>query len=209
MGGYRLLRFSVFVGKNLLHQLFSRIRAISGLKISHQLKIELITKLKMENGGGSLTQHLSALTIGSSVNGYTNTNGMNKSDGLFQVMKAVEAAEATIKQQEWNPSKELEYEGTLTCQVNEIQSVIFCLVCRTLNDIRMHIMLKEERIGFVMKKTNEEWHSIWLVWQPNKPHNGIRDSNSYQMHYQNDIVLLVRIINMLTIDGAQAVIDDL
>lgn len=53
----------------------------------------------MENGGGNLTQQLSALTIGSSVNGYTNTNGMNKSDGLFQVMKAVEAAEATIKQQ--------------------------------------------------------------------------------------------------------------
>ncbi|KAL4567894.1 hypothetical protein LXL04_023490 [Taraxacum kok-saghyz] len=51
------------------------------------------------DGGGNLTQELSALTIGSSVNGYSNSNGMNKSDGLFQVMKAVEAAEATIKQQ--------------------------------------------------------------------------------------------------------------
>lgn len=55
------------------------------------------------DGGGNLAQQLSVLTIGSSVNGYgnntSNTNGMNKSDGLFQVMKAVEAAEATIKQQ--------------------------------------------------------------------------------------------------------------
>lgn len=64
-----------------------------------------ITKLKMENGvgfdgGGNLSQQLSALTIDDSVNGYSNNiNGMNKSDGLFQVMKAVEAAEATIKQQ--------------------------------------------------------------------------------------------------------------
>ncbi|XP_071702191.1 uncharacterized protein [Rutidosis leptorrhynchoides] len=53
----------------------------------------------MENG--NLVQQLSTL----SVNGYSNSedsniNGMsNKSDGLFQVMKAVEAAEATIKQQ--------------------------------------------------------------------------------------------------------------
>ncbi|KAL8200211.1 hypothetical protein R6Q57_011550 [Mikania cordata] len=62
----------------------------------------------MENGvrfneGSNLTQQLSNLSIGASVNGYSNNtsyvNGMNKSDGLFQVMKAVEAAEATIKQQ--------------------------------------------------------------------------------------------------------------
>lgn len=68
----------------------------------------------MENGvgfegGGYLTQELSSLRINSSagVNGgysssntnTSNSNGMNKSDGLFQVMKAVEAAEATIKQQ--------------------------------------------------------------------------------------------------------------
>ncbi|XP_024974153.1 uncharacterized protein LOC112512429 isoform X1 [Cynara cardunculus var. scolymus] len=55
------------------------------------------------DGGGNLSQQLSALTIDDSVNGYSNNtnniNGMNKSDGLFQVMKAVEAAEATIKQQ--------------------------------------------------------------------------------------------------------------
>lgn len=55
------------------------------------------------DGGGNLSQQLSALTIDDSVNAYTNNtnniNGMNKSDGLFQVMKAVEAAEATIKQQ--------------------------------------------------------------------------------------------------------------
>ena len=62
-----------------------------------------ISKLKMENGigGGNLSQQLSGLSIeDNSVNGYSNNiNGMNKSDGLFQVMKAVEAAEATIKQQ--------------------------------------------------------------------------------------------------------------
>ncbi|KAK1439356.1 hypothetical protein QVD17_05172 [Tagetes erecta] len=62
----------------------------------------------MENGfrfdeGSNLTRQLSNLSIGVGVNGYTNNtsnvNGMNKGDGLFQVMKAVEAAEATIKQQ--------------------------------------------------------------------------------------------------------------
>lgn len=62
----------------------------------------------MENGvGGNLARQLSTLTIGATVNGYSNNNnnnnndinGVNKNDGLFQVMKAVEAAEATIKQQ--------------------------------------------------------------------------------------------------------------
>ncbi|KAK9074926.1 hypothetical protein SSX86_003245 [Deinandra increscens subsp. villosa] len=62
----------------------------------------------MENGvrfdeGSNLTRKLSNLSIGASVNGYSdntsNVNGLNKGDGLFQVMKAVEAAEATIKQQ--------------------------------------------------------------------------------------------------------------
>ncbi|KAD0994768.1 hypothetical protein E3N88_43442 [Mikania micrantha] len=55
------------------------------------------------DGGSNLTQQLSDLSIGDSVNGYSsnanNINGVNKNDGLFQVMKAVEAAEATIKQQ--------------------------------------------------------------------------------------------------------------
>ncbi|KAI3813914.1 hypothetical protein L1987_18649 [Smallanthus sonchifolius] len=62
----------------------------------------------MENGvrfddGSNLTQQLSNLSIGAGVNGYSNNisnvNGVSKGDGLFQVMKAVEAAEATIKQQ--------------------------------------------------------------------------------------------------------------
>ncbi|XP_021969658.1 uncharacterized protein LOC110864813 [Helianthus annuus] len=62
----------------------------------------------MENGvrlddGSNLTEQLANLSVGDGVNGcrsdVDNINGMNKSDGLFQVMKAVEAAEATIKQQ--------------------------------------------------------------------------------------------------------------
>lgn len=43
----------------------------------------------MENGGGNLESKFSGLALRDSPNG----------DGLFQVMKAVEAAEATIKQQ--------------------------------------------------------------------------------------------------------------
>ncbi|KAM0067544.1 hypothetical protein Hdeb2414_s0002g00062491 [Helianthus debilis subsp. tardiflorus] len=62
----------------------------------------------MENGvrfddGSNLTEQLANLSVGDGVNGcrsdVDNINGVNKSDGLFQVMKAVEAAEATIKQQ--------------------------------------------------------------------------------------------------------------
>ncbi|KAJ0920963.1 hypothetical protein HanRHA438_Chr05g0247011 [Helianthus annuus] len=62
----------------------------------------------MENGvrfddGSNLTERLANLSVGDGVNGcrsdVDNINGVNKSDGLFQVMKAVEAAEATIKQQ--------------------------------------------------------------------------------------------------------------
>ncbi|XP_031115872.1 uncharacterized protein LOC116019713 isoform X2 [Ipomoea triloba] len=48
----------------------------------------------MENGGGSLESKLAGLHINDS--GHISGNN---SDGLFQVMKAVEAAEATIKQQ--------------------------------------------------------------------------------------------------------------
>ncbi|KAJ0797124.1 putative P-loop containing nucleoside triphosphate hydrolase [Helianthus annuus] len=62
----------------------------------------------MENGvrfddGSNLTEQLANLSVVDGVNGcrsdVDNINGVNKSDGLFQVMKAVEAAEATIKQQ--------------------------------------------------------------------------------------------------------------
>ncbi|KAF5779231.1 hypothetical protein HanRHA438_Chr12g0568271 [Helianthus annuus] len=62
----------------------------------------------MDNGNrfhdaSNFNHQLSNLSIGDTVNGYSNTsstiNGVNKGDGLFQVMKAVEAAEATIKQQ--------------------------------------------------------------------------------------------------------------
>ncbi|MFS7889425.1 hypothetical protein Hanom_Chr00s000004g01606901 [Helianthus anomalus] len=61
----------------------------------------------MENGvrfddGSNLTEQLANLSVGDGVNGcrsdMDSINGVNKSDGLFQVMKAVEAAEATIKQ---------------------------------------------------------------------------------------------------------------
>ncbi|MFS7940704.1 hypothetical protein Hanom_Chr05g00467541 [Helianthus anomalus] len=57
----------------------------------------------MDNGNrfhdaSNLNHQLSNLSIGDGVNGYSNTsstvNGVNKGDGLFQVMKAVEA---TIK----------------------------------------------------------------------------------------------------------------
>lgn len=52
----------------------------------------------MENG--NLVQQLSALSVNGYSNSNSNINGVNKkTDGLFQVMKAVEAAEATIKQQ--------------------------------------------------------------------------------------------------------------
>ena len=44
---------------------------------------------KMDNGGNNLANNLSGLAINDPVN----------KDSLFQVMKAVEAAEVTIKQQ--------------------------------------------------------------------------------------------------------------
>lgn len=60
----------------------------------------------MENGvgfdvGSKLSQQFSSLSVNNNGYGGANTiNGMMvKNDGLFQVMKAVEAAEATIKQQ--------------------------------------------------------------------------------------------------------------
>ncbi|GFP83310.1 hypothetical protein PHJA_000474400 [Phtheirospermum japonicum] len=46
----------------------------------------------MENGEGHLESKFTGLTV-------SDPNNINGSDGLFQVMKAVEAAEATIKQQ--------------------------------------------------------------------------------------------------------------
>nr|GEW85034.1 hypothetical protein CTI12_AA137160 [Tanacetum cinerariifolium]GEX76920.1 hypothetical protein CTI12_AA137160 [Tanacetum cinerariifolium] len=59
----------------------------------------------MENGvgfdvGSKLSQQLSSLSVNNGYGGTNTINGMMvKNDGLFQVMKAVEAAEATIKQQ--------------------------------------------------------------------------------------------------------------
>lgn len=59
----------------------------------------------MENGvgfdvGSKLSQQFSGLSVNNGYAGGNTINGMMvKNDGLFQVMKAVEAAEATIKQQ--------------------------------------------------------------------------------------------------------------
>lgn len=56
----------------------------------------------MENGhGGNLADKFSGLALndkGNDSNNNSNSNN-NNNDSLFQVMKAVEAAEATIKQQ--------------------------------------------------------------------------------------------------------------
>ncbi|PSR88328.1 DNA excision repair protein ERCC-6-like, partial [Actinidia chinensis var. chinensis] len=55
----------------------------------------------IENGGGAnnLAHKFAALSVSSSSNGPPISNNNDNNDGLFQVMKAVEAAEATIKQQ--------------------------------------------------------------------------------------------------------------
>ncbi|KAM7518006.1 hypothetical protein LguiB_016968 [Lonicera macranthoides] len=53
----------------------------------------------MENGGGNLAYKFSALALSGNSNDDSNSINNNNKDGLFQVMKAVEAAEATIKQQ--------------------------------------------------------------------------------------------------------------
>ncbi|KAL0445356.1 UNVERIFIED_CONTAM: hypothetical protein Slati_2258300 [Sesamum latifolium] len=50
----------------------------------------------MENGEGNLESKFARLTV-------TDPYNINGNDGLFQVMKAVEAAEATIKQQVFSP----------------------------------------------------------------------------------------------------------
>ncbi|KAL2246223.1 UNVERIFIED_CONTAM: hypothetical protein Sindi_2890500, partial [Sesamum indicum] len=50
-------------------------------------------KIEMENGEGNLESKFAGLTV-------TDPYNINGNDGLFQVMKAVEAAEATIKQQD-------------------------------------------------------------------------------------------------------------
>lgn len=57
-------------------------------------KIEGWKWREMENGGGGLESKFAGLRIQDSGHISGNNN-----DGLFQVMKAVEAAEATIKQQ--------------------------------------------------------------------------------------------------------------
>ncbi|CAA3029062.1 Hypothetical predicted protein [Olea europaea subsp. europaea] len=46
----------------------------------------------MENGEGNIESKFAGMVV-------SDTNNINSTDGLFQVMKAVEAAEATIKQQ--------------------------------------------------------------------------------------------------------------
>ncbi|CAI9763377.1 unnamed protein product [Fraxinus pennsylvanica] len=46
----------------------------------------------MENGEGNLESKFAGMVV-------SDTNDVNGNDGLFQVMTAVEAAEATIKQQ--------------------------------------------------------------------------------------------------------------
>lgn len=54
---------------------------------------------EMENGhGGNLADKFSGLALNDK-GGDSNNNSNNNNDSLFQVMKAVEAAEATIKQQ--------------------------------------------------------------------------------------------------------------
>lgn len=57
-------------------------------------------------GGANLVHKFADLSLSSSNNGppnsnftHTNNNNNNNNDGLFQVMKAVEAAEAAIRQQ--------------------------------------------------------------------------------------------------------------
>lgn len=51
------------------------------------------SKMKnMENGEGNIESKFAGMVV-------SDTNNINTTDGLFQVMKAVEAAEATIKQQ--------------------------------------------------------------------------------------------------------------
>uniref|UniRef100_A0A5B6ZCR1 Uncharacterized protein n=1 Tax=Davidia involucrata TaxID=16924 RepID=A0A5B6ZCR1_DAVIN len=51
------------------------------------------------DGGGNLAYKLSALAVSGSNDSPNSNSNNNNNDGLFQVMKAVEAAEATIKQQ--------------------------------------------------------------------------------------------------------------
>lgn len=55
-------------------------------------------------GGANLVHKFADLSLSSSNNGppnsnFTHSNSSNNNDGLFQVMKAVEAAEAAIRQQ--------------------------------------------------------------------------------------------------------------
>lgn len=65
------------------------------------IEIESLSR-EMENGhGGNLADKFSGLALndkGNDSNNNSNSNN-NNNDSLFQVMKAVEAAEATIKQQ--------------------------------------------------------------------------------------------------------------
>lgn len=66
------------------------------------IEIESLSR-EMENGhGGNLADKFSGLALndkGNDSNNNSNSNNNNNNDSLFQVMKAVEAAEATIKQQ--------------------------------------------------------------------------------------------------------------
>ncbi|XP_027180175.1 uncharacterized protein LOC113778857 [Coffea eugenioides] len=53
----------------------------------------------MENGEANLAGKFAGLAVNDSNNSMNSSSNPNNNDGLFQVMKAVEAAEATIKQQ--------------------------------------------------------------------------------------------------------------
>lgn len=62
------------------------------MKAERAERVERDRERDMENGGDSLVPQLVGWNL-------SDSNNPNNTDGLYQVLKAVEAAEATIKQQ--------------------------------------------------------------------------------------------------------------